>query len=212
MDNFTKMLIGVISGIVILAVGLFTFTTIRNEYTSETLASTTTDTLLEQTATMAVSYTEQNGTVILTQTVTEPLNIGSQTSTEAPVSTTVYFIDEQSTTVIDGRPAIVETVIVTETTTQIPETQVTNTVTQVIQQTTVPTTAKEIQTDINGKININTADKDSLMDLPGIGEAKSQAIIDYRNENGAFNTIEDITNVSGIGEKTFEKIKDRISA
>lgn len=62
-----------------------------------------------------------------------------------------------------------------------------------------------------GLININKATKEELMELPGIGEVKSQAIIDYREENGSFVSIEDIKEVSGIGDKTFEKIKDKIT-
>lgn len=60
-------------------------------------------------------------------------------------------------------------------------------------------------------ININTASKETLMTLNGIGESKAQAIIDYREEIGGFKSIDDITNISGIGEKTLEKIKDKIS-
>lgn len=59
-------------------------------------------------------------------------------------------------------------------------------------------------------ININTADEVELMMLKGIGEAKAKAIIEYR-EAQSFETIEDIMKVSGIGEKTFENIKDRIT-
>ena len=59
-------------------------------------------------------------------------------------------------------------------------------------------------------ININTADEVTLMLLEGIGEAKARAIVEYR-EAQPFETIEDITKVSGIGEKTFENIKDRIT-
>jgi len=61
------------------------------------------------------------------------------------------------------------------------------------------------------KININTASKEELMNLPGIGDVKAQAIIDYRTKNGPFKDIHEIVNVSGIGEKTFEKIKDLIT-
>lgn len=70
------------------------------------------------------------------------------------------------------------------------------------------TTAKPVYT---GIVNINTASKSELMSLNGIGEVKAQAIIDYREANGQFSVIEEIMQVSGIGEKTFEKIKNRIT-
>ena len=64
----------------------------------------------------------------------------------------------------------------------------------------------------DGLININNASLEELDSLPGIGPSKAQAIIDYRNENGNFNSIEDIVNVSGIGQTTFNNIKDLITA
>ena len=60
------------------------------------------------------------------------------------------------------------------------------------------------------KISINTANKSLLMTLKGIGEKKAEAIIDYREKNGPFKTIEEITNVTGIGNSIFDKIKDFI--
>lgn len=60
------------------------------------------------------------------------------------------------------------------------------------------------------KININTASKEELDTLPGIGEATAQKIIEYRNKNGKFSNIEEIKEVSGIGDSKFEKIKDYI--
>ncbi|MGG0657579.1 helix-hairpin-helix domain-containing protein [Rummeliibacillus pycnus] len=57
-------------------------------------------------------------------------------------------------------------------------------------------------------VNINTADESGLTTLNGVGPSKAQAIIAYRTENGPFKTIEDIKNVKGIGEKTFESLKD----
>jgi len=60
------------------------------------------------------------------------------------------------------------------------------------------------------KVNINTATIDELVTLNGIGPVKAQAIIDYRNSKGKFKKIEEITNVKGIGVKTFEKIKDNL--
>jgi competence ComEA-like helix-hairpin-helix protein len=62
------------------------------------------------------------------------------------------------------------------------------------------------------KLNINTADKAELIGLPGIGEVLAQRIIDYRNEHGGFQTIEQIKDVSGIGEAKFNAIKDIITA
>lgn len=63
----------------------------------------------------------------------------------------------------------------------------------------------------NNKININTANIEELTKLTGIGQSKAEAIITYRNNNGYFKTIEDIKNVSGLGEALFEKIKDSIT-
>lgn len=63
----------------------------------------------------------------------------------------------------------------------------------------------------NVKININTATKEMLMTLKGIGEVKAQSIIDYRKTNGDFVSISEIKEISGIGDKTFESLKDFIT-
>jgi len=63
----------------------------------------------------------------------------------------------------------------------------------------------------DGRININLASRNELMDLPGIGPTLSERIVDYRSANGPFSAIEDIRKVSGIGEKRFETIKDKIT-
>lgn len=63
----------------------------------------------------------------------------------------------------------------------------------------------------SGKININTATSEELQSLKGIGPSTASSIIAYREEYGGFSSIEEIMNVKRIGEKTFAKIKDRIS-
>lgn len=73
-------------------------------------------------------------------------------------------------------------------------------------QTTTSTTTKKQ----NQKININTATLEELVLLDGLGETKAQSIIEYRTNNGLFNTIEDILKVKGIGQTTFENIKEYI--
>ena len=63
----------------------------------------------------------------------------------------------------------------------------------------------------DGRVNINTASKDELMGLPGIGGSKEDAIIAYRDSNGGFSAPEDIKNVKGIGDSTYESLKDYIT-
>ena len=62
----------------------------------------------------------------------------------------------------------------------------------------------------DGKVSINTSTLEELMTLKGIGKSKAEAIIKYRNTVGLFNSIEEIMNVSGIGESIYKKIKDNI--
>ena len=77
-----------------------------------------------------------------------------------------------------------------------------------INKDTKNSSKKDIQ---NEKVSINTATIDELQKIPGIGASKANDIISYREKNGSFNTIEDIKQVSGIGDALFEKIKDNIN-
>lgn len=61
------------------------------------------------------------------------------------------------------------------------------------------------------KVSLNNATVEELMTLSGIGEAKAKEIIEYRNTNGPFKTIEDLKNIPGIGESIFAKIKENIT-
>ena len=65
--------------------------------------------------------------------------------------------------------------------------------------------------DVSGKVNINTAGKEELMTLTGIGDAKAQSILDYREEHGKFGSIEDLMLIEGIKEGVFNKIKEDIT-
>ncbi|HEY4550350.1 MAG TPA: helix-hairpin-helix domain-containing protein, partial [Bacillus sp. (in: firmicutes)] len=66
-------------------------------------------------------------------------------------------------------------------------------------------------TTADGKISLNSATESELQTLPGIGPSKALAILEYRETNGSFKKIEDLMEISGIGEKTFEKLKEHIA-
>ena len=72
---------------------------------------------------------------------------------------------------------------------------------------TIPTKTSAKQTN---QISINTADLNTLLQIPKIGEKTAQAIIDYRNQYGLFKTLEDLMKVKGIGQAKFDFIKDKI--
>ena len=63
----------------------------------------------------------------------------------------------------------------------------------------------------DGKVNINDATTEELATLPGIGKTYADRIVAYRKKNGPFKRIEDLLNVRGIGDKTFEKIRHRLT-
>ncbi len=85
------------------------------------------------------------------------------------------------------------------------------------QQITIPTLAEEeaylseCKAQEEGLVNINTADSKQLQSLPGIGESRAEAIINYREQNGLFGNIEDIMKVNGIKTSLFEQIKSYIT-
>lgn len=78
------------------------------------------------------------------------------------------------------------------------------------QQIRVPYIGENIKVEEDKRININTANIEELCSIPGIGEARAQAIIDYRESVGGFESAEDLMQISGIKEATFNKIKNYI--
>jgi competence protein ComEA len=60
-------------------------------------------------------------------------------------------------------------------------------------------------------LNLNTATKDELVGLPGVGPAKAQAIVDYRNQHGPFRSLDELRKVKGIGEKLFLQLKPELT-
>lgn len=72
----------------------------------------------------------------------------------------------------------------------------------------VPTVDQSVS---EGKVNLNTADSETLQQLTGVGPSTAERILADRKENGPYRKIEDLKRVSGIGEKTFAKLKDKIS-
>ncbi|WP_233190427.1 MULTISPECIES: helix-hairpin-helix domain-containing protein [unclassified Sporosarcina] len=73
-----------------------------------------------------------------------------------------------------------------------------------------PASASSSSDSSTSKVNINTANENDFQTLPGIGPAKALAIVQYREEHGAFSQLDEIKNVSGIGDKTFEKLEPHI--
>jgi competence protein ComEA len=75
----------------------------------------------------------------------------------------------------------------------------------------VPAPAMETATPAATKVNINTADETALTSVKGIGKSRAKAIIAYREKNGAFTTVDDLTKVKGIKEKSLNKFKDQLT-
>jgi len=72
-------------------------------------------------------------------------------------------------------------------------------------------TMPEVATSDNAKVNINTADASQLQTLSGVGQKRAEDIIQYREQNGSFKSVDELKNVSGFGEKTLEKLRDFIT-
>ena len=144
----------------------------------------------------------QNEMVIYIYTNKEINDKLGMVNTKENCKTNNYIIDE----CIDKKISIIE-VPINQNNSVVKEQEKT-----VVNETVTDTTNyKEQITNEILLVNINTASKDELLKLNGIGNSKALAIIKYREEKGLFNNIAEIKNVSGIGEAAFAKIKDFIT-
>lgn len=71
--------------------------------------------------------------------------------------------------------------------------------------------SKSLNSSSTNKMNINTASETELLKIPGVGPTKVREIIDYRQKNNTFHSIEDLKNIKGIGDKTYERIKEYVT-
>lgn len=78
-------------------------------------------------------------------------------------------------------------------------------------QNTISSSVSASSTQGNSLVNLNTATDTELQSLPGVGPSKAKSIIEYREKNGGFKSIDEIKNIKGIGESSFEKLKDKIT-
>jgi comEA protein len=77
--------------------------------------------------------------------------------------------------------------------------------------TPAPTTKAVMAVKPMGKVNINTADEAALVALKGIGKGKAKAIIEYRQKNGPFKSVDDLMKVEGIGDKTLAQLREQLT-
>lgn len=130
--------------------------------------------------------------------VSQPETTPNELSTDIPAETTYY------SEITTPPPAITSAAPVTEQSTAV----ITNSSAQAQHNTT---SSEDPIIPVSGFININTASAAELMELDGIGEVKAAAIVEYRREHGEFKSVDDLLNVKGIGEKTLEKNRYRIT-
>ncbi len=152
------------------------------EISSEETVDSETESL-QTSATSAVTQTEP-----VTEYVQDAL------TKDQPETSVADFVPPETTTALPEAEKPVTTISITEAKAQRNEASV-----------------AEPEISESGFININTASAAELMELDGIGEVKAAAIVEYRQENGKFGSVDDLLNVKGIGEKTLEKNRDRIT-
>lgn len=132
------------------------------------------------------------------------------TAVESTVQTAQATQSTLPITINESAPANVTSDIPAATTAGTQETAVIN-VSELKSELTEPRAEADSAAENSGLININTAPAYKLEELDGIGEVKAAAIVQYREENGNFKSVDELVNVKGIGEKTLEKNRNRIT-
>ncbi|MBI2676700.1 MAG: helix-hairpin-helix domain-containing protein [Candidatus Yanofskybacteria bacterium] len=150
---------------------------------------------------------------LITEISVSPIPTTTPTKTPGTTTTVAKTINPPASLTSVATP----TATALNTTTSTNPTPTTNTTTflttttQFFTSTPAPTTTSTVTPEQSARININTANSQELEKITGVGPVIAQRIVDYRKEKGAFQKIEDIKKVNGIGDIKFEKMKDEIT-
>ncbi|MNJ36592.1 ComE operon protein 1 [compost metagenome] len=140
------------------------------------------------------------GWVPVNRQVAVAMNNGSQGDTTAPLSASGTVADKPNR--LDEAAVGEHTAVASSDNTAVAATAE--------NEAAAPSQPSSVESEQDGLISVNTANMNQLQTIPGIGEKKAQAIINYRNEHGSFKSLSDLKKVKGIGDKVLQKMKPYI--